>query len=221
MNPISFDPAYEVDRNRLTTFFRLIIVIPWAIWVTVYGLAVYVVVFIAWFALLFTGRYPGGMYDFVAGYIRLSARTWAYLGLLTDELPSFSGNPEPDYPVKVDVAPPQADYNRAKTFFKLVLYFPQALIGGYGLVLVVQWAAFISWFRIVFAGTQSITMHEALAGSSAYLIRSTGFLLLLTEAHPRMLDVPHHEPPPDAPGLPAPSAPVAGSAVAQSAEGQP
>ena len=124
MHPISFDPAYEVNRNRLTTFFRLITVIPWAIWVTLYGLAVYVVVFFSWFALLFTGRYPSGMYDFVAGYVRLSARIWAYAVLLTDELPSFSGAPEPDYSVEVDAAPPQEHYNRWKTFFKLVLYFP-------------------------------------------------------------------------------------------------
>ena len=202
MNPISFEPPYKVQRNRLTTFFRLIILIPWAIWVTVYGIGAFVVVFIAWFALLFTGRYPTGMYNFVAGYIRLSARIYSYGGLLTDEIPPFSGGPEPDYPVKVDVAAPQERYSRAKTFFKLLLYFPQALIGGYGLTLVAQAAAFISWFRILFTGKQSITMHEALVASGTYLIRSNGFLLLLTEAHPRVLDVPRYQPPPDAPGLP-------------------
>lgn len=205
MNPITFEPPYEVQRNRLTTFFRLIILIPWAIWVTIYGIGAFVVVFIAWFALLFTGRYPTGMYNFVAGYIRLSARIYSYGGLLTDEIPPFSGGPEPDYPVKVDVAAPQERYNRAKTFFKLLLYFPQALIGGYGLTLVAQAAAFISWFRILFTGKQSITMHEALVASGAYLIRSNGFLLLLTEAHPRVLDVPRYQPPPDAPGLPGPA----------------
>ena len=219
MNPVSFEPEYAVQRSRLTTFFRLIIAIPWLLWVSIYGIAASVVVFIAWFALLFTARFPQGMYDFVAGYVRLSGRVTAYTLLLTDELPSFGAGPEPDYPVRIDVAPPQERYNRAKTFFKLVLYFPQALIGAYGLAIVIQWAALISWFRILFAGRQSITMHEALVGSAAYLIRSNAFLLLVTEAHPRMLDVPRYEPPADAPGLPAPRQSPAPQVSAQAAQG--
>ena len=213
MNPISFDATYDIPRSRLTTFFRLIIVIPWAIWASIYGIGALVVVIIAWFAMLFTGRYPEGMYNFVAGYLRLSTRVYAYALLLTDELPSFGAGPEPEYPVKVDVAPRQERYHRGKTFFKYVLWFPQMLIGGYGLAFVVQFAAFISWFRILATGRQSITMHEALVGSAAYLVRSNGFILLLTEAHPRMLDVPRYQPPPDAPGLPPPTQPAPAAEV--------
>jgi len=213
MNPISFDAAYDIQRSRLTTFFRLFIVIPWVIWASIYGIAALVVVTVAWFAMLFTGRYPEGMYNFVARYLRLLTRVYAYALLLTDELPSFDAGPEPDYPVRIDVAARQERYNRTKTFFKYVLWFPQAPIGGYGLAFVVQWAAFVSWFRILFAGRQSITTHEALVGSLAYLTRSNGFLLLLTEAHPRMLDVPRYQPPPDAPGLPPAMSPAPGGRV--------
>ncbi len=210
MNPISFTSEYEIERNRLTTFFRGIIAIPWLIWASLYGIAALVVVVVAWFAMLFTARFPEGMYSFVAGYVRLSTRVAAYTLLLTDELPSFGSGPEPEYPVGVDVAPPQERYHRGKTFFKYVLYFPQALIGGYGLALVLQGAAFVAWFRILFTGKQSVTMHEALVASTAYLTRSNGFLLLLTEAHPRLLDVQRYDPPADAPGLPpATSAPAA------------
>jgi hypothetical protein len=201
MNPISFESDYDIERSRLTTFFRLIIAIPWLIWVYIYGIGAQIVAIIAWFAMLFTGRYPEGMYSFVAGYLRLSTRVSAYAALLTDELPSFGAGPEPEYPVKVDVAPPQERYNRWKTFFKLVLYFPQALIVNV-LAYVLIAAAFISWFRILFSGRKSITMHEALVVSIAYFVRSTGFLLLLTEAHPRMLEVQRFDPPADAPGLP-------------------
>src|SRR5918994_707545 len=107
MNPISFAADYDIERSRLTTFFRLIIVIPWAIWASIYGIAALVVVIIAWFAMLFTGRFPDGMYGFVASYLRLSTRVYSYALLFSDELPSFAGGPEPEYPVKVDVAAPQ------------------------------------------------------------------------------------------------------------------
>src|ERR687892_104844 len=221
MNPISFDATYDIPRSRLTTFFRLIIVIPWAIWASIYGIGALVVVIIAWFAMLFTGRFPEGMYNFVAGYLRLATRVYAYALLLTDELPSFGAGPEPEYPVNVDVAPPQERYHRGKTFFKYLLWFPQALIGGYGLAFVIQFAAFISWFRILFTGRQSITMHEALVGSAAYMVRSSGFILLLTEAHPRLLDVPRYDPPADAPGLPPATAPAPGGQVPEQTGGTP
>jgi hypothetical protein len=221
MNPISFEAGYDIERSRLTTFFRLIVVIPWAIWASIYGIAALVVVVIAWFAMLFTARFPEGMYNFVAGYLRLSTRVYAYALLLTDELPSFGAGPEPDYPVNVDVAPRQERYHRGKTFFKYLLWFPQMLIGGYGLAFVVQFAAFISWFRILFTGRQSITMHEALAGSTAYLVRSNGFILLLTEAHPRLLDVQRFDPPPDAPGLPPATSTAPGGPLPERAGGTP
>ena len=188
MHPITYDADYEVERNRLTTFFRLLIVIPWAIWASIYGIAAFVVVIIAWFAMMFTKRFPEGMYSFVAGYLRLQGRVHGYAALLTDELPSFSGKPDDTYPVRVDVGPPQPEYRRSRTFFKYLVYFPQYLF-TFALAYLLQFAALISWFRIMVTGKQSVTMHDALLASTAYLYRSAGFLLLLTEAHPRLLEV--------------------------------
>jgi hypothetical protein len=51
---------------------------------------VLVVVVLAWFAVLFTGRYPQGLHGFVSGWLRWAARAWAYWASLTDEFPSFS-----------------------------------------------------------------------------------------------------------------------------------
>ena len=53
-------------------------------------LAAFVVVIIAWFAILFTGRYPRGLFEFVEGVIRWNDRVVAYaLVLVTDEYPPF------------------------------------------------------------------------------------------------------------------------------------
>jgi hypothetical protein len=202
MHPVKFDASYEVQRARLTTFFRLLLAIPWLLWTLVYGIGAAVVVVVAWFVMLFTKRYPASMYDFVAGYIRLLGRVTGYVVLLTDDFPPFHGRPDPSYPIDVQVDPPQQEYSRAKTFFKLVLFFPQGLILQ-GLSFAQQGAAFVAWFRILFTGRQSITMHEALRLGTAYSMRSQGFLLLLTEAHPRPLELPTQQPPPGAPGLPA------------------
>ena len=76
--PVTFKADYVEKRSRLTTFFRLILAIPHFIAVFFYFLAAEVVVIIAWFALLFTGRYPQGMYDFVAGSLRYQTRVYGY-----------------------------------------------------------------------------------------------------------------------------------------------
>lgn len=200
MYPISFDAEYEVERNRLTTFFRPLVAIPWILWGFIYGIAALVVVIIAWFAVLFTKRYPEGMYNFVGDYLRFQARVAAFFILLTDELPPFSGEEREDYPIQVDYAPPQPEYRRSRTFFKYLLLFPMQVL-LYGIVFLVYGAAFITWWRILFTGKQSITMHDGLELSLAYATRVNGFSYVMTEAHPRLLEVDAEEPPPGAPGM--------------------
>lgn len=91
------DPRVRVDfvprldgRNRLTTAFRLILVIPHAIALVFLSLAVWVVAGIAFFGVLFTGRWPAGLRDFALGVGRWLVRVQAYMLLLTDEYPPFS-----------------------------------------------------------------------------------------------------------------------------------
>ncbi len=65
--------------------------IPHGIILWLYGIAASIVIFIAFWAILFTAKYPRGMFDFVVGYMRWSVRVNAYLNLLRDEYPPFSG----------------------------------------------------------------------------------------------------------------------------------
>jgi len=74
-------------------FGSLYVGIPHGIILALYQIAVGVVTFIAFWIILFTGKYPRGMYDFVVGYMRWTARVNAYLSLLRDEYPPFSGKP--------------------------------------------------------------------------------------------------------------------------------
>ena len=86
---------FEVERPEALSRWRLVIwksitVIPHAIVLAFLFVAVVVVVVIAWFGVLFTGRYPEGLHGFVTGWLRWSARAWSYWASLTDEFPSFS-----------------------------------------------------------------------------------------------------------------------------------
>lgn len=82
-------PALE-DRNRVTTFFRLLLAIPHILVLAVLGLAASIAWIIAFFAVIITAKWPDGLRGFVLGYMRWNLRVNAYLFLLTDEYPPFS-----------------------------------------------------------------------------------------------------------------------------------
>jgi hypothetical protein len=64
--------------------------IPHGIILVFYGIAVSVITFVAFWVILFTGKYPRGLYDFVVGYMRWTERVNAYLSLMRDEYPPFT-----------------------------------------------------------------------------------------------------------------------------------
>lgn len=85
----SFAPQLD-DRNRLTVAFRIILVIPQIVVLFFLAIAAYVALVIGLFAVLFTGRWPEGLRDFVVGVLRWGTRVNAYHLLLVDEYPPFS-----------------------------------------------------------------------------------------------------------------------------------
>jgi hypothetical protein len=84
-------PDARRDLNRWLPLVKRLLAIPHYIVLFFLYLAVIVVVIIAWFAILFTGRYPRGMFEFVEGVIRWHNRVVAYAFILvTDRYPPFS-----------------------------------------------------------------------------------------------------------------------------------
>lgn len=89
--PINFDVSYPDRLNRWkVAIWKIITSIPHFIILIFLYVVVFVVVVIAWFAILFTGRFPKGLHTFVAGVFRWSLRVQAYIFSLTDEYPPFS-----------------------------------------------------------------------------------------------------------------------------------
>jgi len=84
-------PDAAGDLNRWMPLVKWILAIPHYIILVVLHIAAAVVAVIAWFAILFTGRYPKGMFDFVVGVLRWNFRVVAYAFLLaTDRYPPFT-----------------------------------------------------------------------------------------------------------------------------------
>jgi hypothetical protein len=184
MYPIGYEANPELEgRNRLTTFFRYIVAIPWLIVAAVYGFVAQIAAVIAWFAIVFTGKYPQGIYDFNAGYLRMISRVNGFEYLLTDAWPPFGGDEAPDYPVRVGVAPPLDTYNRWKTGFRFIVGIPVYLLAIVQAI-ILSVCALIAWFAILFTGKLPEGLFNPIRSASAYLTRGGGYFLLLTEDWP-------------------------------------
>jgi Domain of unknown function (DUF4389) len=211
MYPVTYEADYPGDgRNRLTTFFRSLVSIPWFIVAALYGFVATFAIIIAWFALVFTGRYPEGLYNFVAGYVRMISRVNAFHYLATDEWPPFNGEDNPSYPVRIGIPPPQPEYSRLKVLFRIIVGIPVILL-SYVQALIALVIAIIGWFAILFTGKLPEGLFSPLRSALAYQTRATTYFGLITEDYPPFSLEESAAPAGGAPPPPPPAPPDAGT----------
>jgi uncharacterized membrane protein len=185
--PVTFEADYTERRNRLTAFFRLLLAIPLAIWLYLYAIVASIAIVIAWFAIVITGHYPKGLYDFVAGYTRFVTRFTAYAALLCDPYPPFGGSEEGNYPVRMSFAGPLESYSRPKTLFRIIIAIPIVVV-RYIMGLLLEVGAVAAWVIIVVTGKLPRGLFDLMILANSYTARSDAYLFLLTESYPPFQD---------------------------------
>lgn len=183
-HPIQLVVTDDLERNRLTVLFRLLLAIPHFVWAAVWGIAVFFAIVVAWLAALVTGRVPDGLHSFIAAYDRYQTHVNAYFAIAADPFPSFSG--ASGYPVDVDIAP-AAPQNRLTILFRLLLGIP-AFIVLYILQLVAQLVMILAWFYALFAGRLAKGLRDVLAYWLRYQAQTLGYIGLLTGRYPSFSD---------------------------------
>ncbi len=86
---VNYVPALT-DRNRLSVGLRIFYAIPAALILFVMAIIAGICWFIGLFAILFTGKWPAGLHGWVIKYFKASVRFYAYVFLLTDEMPPLN-----------------------------------------------------------------------------------------------------------------------------------
>jgi hypothetical protein len=179
---LDLDPA--VPQNRLTVLLRALLLIPHYIALFLLGIFTFFVAIAAWFFALGLGHLPPWAEYYLGGYIRYATRVYASFFLLTDRYPPFSFGPEPEYPVRVRLAP--GELNRLAVLFRIILVIPAAIItsvvtGGW-------WAlCFIWWLVVLIMGRNPGPLAEATAAMLRYAMRTDAYFLMLTSAYPKAL----------------------------------
>src|SRR4051812_24022172 len=192
-----------VDRDRVTTAFRLILAIPHLILVGGVGLGfaansgrrdflslggetgllgsvAFLLAIISWFTLLISIEHYTPIRRYTRYYLRWRVRALAYLMLLTDEYPPFGDAP---FPAALAVADPAAPRDRVTIGFRLLLAIPHFL--ALFLVSCVWWVTtVVAWFFIVIDGRYPQGLYDFSVGALRWLIRGEAYILLLVEGYP-------------------------------------
>jgi len=184
MYPIQYEADFNPEPNRWTTFFRLLLAIPWFVAAVFWGLLFAFTHLFAWIAVTILGRYPRWLYDFHAGVVRFEVRFSAWFYLQTDEWPPFGLSDEPSYPIRVNIAPAAASQSRVKAFFRLILVLPMALVVAYGSRVVLGGLFVIAWLTIVFRGYLPEAVNAAMTYVNSLDARVLGYAAILTDDYP-------------------------------------
>jgi hypothetical protein len=179
--PLTFEVEYPEQLSRWLIFVKWLLAIPHVVILYVLSMAVSVVTFIAFFAILFTKRYPQELFRFAVNVNRWSANLTAYVYLMRDEYPPFSWEAG-RYPVTYDVEYPEG-LSRWLIFVKWLLAVPHIIILSFlyvGLFL----ALVAAWFAILFTKRFPESLFRFAVGVYRWNLRVNAYANLLRDDYP-------------------------------------
>ncbi len=177
MYPVQFSVEYpEEGRNRLTTLFRLILMIPVLVVVSLAAYGVLLLSLATALMILFRKKYPRPWFEFQLAVAQFSARVDAYISLLRDEYPST----DEQQAVKLDIAYPDgAQLNRIMPLIKWLLAIPHYIV-LFVLGIIALIVTIIAWFAILIVGRFPRGLFDFSVGVSRWSARVTAYALILT-----------------------------------------
>jgi hypothetical protein len=205
--PAAVRGELDPDLSRWLWAVKWILVIPHYIVLAFLWLAFTVLTVVAFFAILFTGRYPRGIFDFNLGVLRWTWRVgfYSYWALGTDRYPPFSLGEEPDYPASLHVEYPER-LSHWLPLVKWLLAIPHLIlvgifvggwgwgwdwgwdgVGGFwgiGIAGLVGVLAVIAGFVLLFTGNYPRSLFDFLVGLDRWVVRVAAYVSLMRDEYP-------------------------------------
>jgi hypothetical protein len=228
--PLRLTGELDPKVSRGLWLVKWLLAIPHFVVLIFLWIALAVMTVFAGVAILFTGRYPRGIFDFNVGVLRWSWRVgfYSYSALATDRYPPFTLADVPDYPARLEVDYPE-QLSRGLVLVKWwLLAIPHYVVVG-----IFTGAAWVTWagpddakyavgdgligllvlfagVAILFTGRYPRSLYDFVLGMNRWAFRVAAYATLMTDAYPPFrLDNGGDEPPrSDAPAATAPPAPV-------------
>jgi hypothetical protein len=193
--PVKLDVARPEASSRLLNFplfigifIRSVLLIPHLVALVFLGAVALVLYLIATVAILFSGKYPKGLFDFIAGWQRWTALVSVYAVGLVDRYPPFTISAQEGYPAAFSVE--YADKsNRLLNFPLLGVYIRELLSIPNAIVLallgiVAMIVILIAPFGVLFTGKYPVGLHDFMVGVQRWSARLSAYYFGLTDKYP-------------------------------------
>jgi Domain of unknown function (DUF4389) len=218
--PLRIEASLDAPLSRWLWLVKWVLIIPHVFVLFFLWIAFVVLSVFAFFAILFTGRYPRAIFDFNVGVLRWSWRLafYSYNALGTDRYPPFTLADVPDYPARLEVDHPQS-LSRGLVLVKWwLLALPHYLIvgvfaggawAGWGAANDHSWSwssnggliellVCIAAVVLLFTGRYPRQLFDFIMGMNRWVFRVAAYATLMTDVYPPFrLDMGEHEPAPD------------------------
>ena len=190
--PVRVDAALDRNLSRWLWLVKWFLVIPHLVVLVFLWLAFAVLSVVAFFAILFTGRYPEAIFDFNVGVLRWTWRVqyYAYGALGTDRYPPFSLRDDPDYPARLQVRYPQ-QLSRGLVLVKWwLLAIPHYIVvglfvgGGAGSAGLVGILVLVAAIVVAFTGRYPEPVFDFVLGMNRWALRVAAYAALMTDSYP-------------------------------------
>ena len=187
--PVHLRGELTVPPGRWVWLFKWLLIIPHAVVLCLLGFAAFVLTVYAFFAVLFTGKYPRGAFNFNVGVMRWGWRVafYAYSALGTDKYPPFSLDPDPNYPADLEVEYPERLTNW-KVLVKWLLAIPHLAIiwvfnsaAEWGLITIL---AVINAIIMLFSGKVINDLFKLVIGMNRWTYRTYAYVFLMRDEYP-------------------------------------
>lgn len=184
--PVQLDLDAPLEVARWRPLVHWLLVIPHFVVLYILNIVLSVLTFISWFAILFTGNIPKGLFDFMAMILRYQWRTVSYMYFMRESYPPFefdAANLDTGTdPARLSVAYPER-LSRGLIFVKWLLVIPHfiaLMVLGIGAFFV----GIAAFFVVLFTGKWPEGMRRFLVGVVRWSTRASAYLYLLTDAYP-------------------------------------
>jgi hypothetical protein len=180
--PAKLELALPRELNRWLPLVKWLLLFPHYVALWFVGLGAFFVAIYAFFAVLFTGRWPQGAFDYLVGTFRWAYRVAAYFHLMTDAYPPFTLADDPSYPVRLTVErPPRVE--RWRPLVQWLLAIPYIWVAGaiYWLTGVLTILAF---FTILFTKSIPRGLFELMVPGLRWTLRGNAYAYFMTTRYP-------------------------------------
>jgi hypothetical protein len=191
--PVTLRGELTIPPGRGWWLLKWLLGIPHFICLIGLWIGFFVVCIIAFFAILFTGKYPKSLFDFNAGVLRWTWRVgfYSYQALGTDKYPPFSLDPDPDYPADLDIPYPEKLSHGLVVVKWWLLAIPHYIVvaffvggGGYrygGLTFVL---AIFAAIVLLFTGKYPEDIFKLIVGMNRWAYRVAAYASLMRDEYP-------------------------------------